>query len=96
MPPSTSLDRNREAVRAIVAAHRARNPRVFGSVLTHEDTDASDFDLLVDPEPGMTLFDIGAMRWKLRDLLQVQVDVVSSGALPDNMRDEILASATPV
>ncbi len=96
MRPSVSLDRNREAVRAIVATHRARNPRVFGSVLTEEDTDDSDLDLLVDPEPGMTLFDIGAMRWKLRDLLQVPVDVVSPGALPDSMRDEILAAATPV
>ncbi len=96
MRPSTQLDQHREAIRAIVAMHRGRNPRVFGSVLAHEDTDRSDLDLLVEPEPGMSLFDIGAMRWKLRDLLGVPVDVVSPQALPDFMRDEILASAEPV
>ncbi|HVZ10306.1 nucleotidyltransferase family protein [Rhodopila sp.] len=96
MRPSERLDQNRTAIRAIVAAHRARNPRVFGSVLRREDTENSDLDLLVDPEPGMTLFDIGAMRWKLRDLLQVPVDVVSPDALPAGMRADILATAKPV
>jgi predicted nucleotidyltransferase len=96
MRPSESLELNRGAVRAIVAAHRARNPRVFGSVLYNEGSEDSDIDLLVDPEPGMTLFDIGAMRWKLRALPRVPVDVVSPAALPARMREEILASARPV
>lgn len=96
MRPSTSLDQNRQAVRAIVAAHRARNPPIFGSVLSNEDTEESDLDLLVEPESGMSLFDIGAIRWKLRDRLGVPVDVVSPRALPDTVRDEILASAEPV
>ena len=96
MRPSESLESNREAIRAVAASHRARNPRVFGSVLYEEDTEGSDLDLLVDPEPGMTLFDIGVMRWNLRDLLQVPVDVVSPAARPKAMREEILASAKPV
>jgi uncharacterized protein len=79
-----------------VAAHRASNPRVFGSVLYGEDTDASDLDLLVEPADGMTLFDVGAIRWELRKLLGIAVDVVTPRALPDSFRAEILTSAVPV
>lgn len=76
--------------------HRASNPRVFGSVLYGEDTEASDLELLVDPADGMSLFDVGAIRWKLRDLLGISVDVVSPRSLPDSFRDKVLATAVPV
>lgn len=79
-----------------MTAHRGLNPRVFGSVLHGKDTDNSDLDLLVEPAEGMSLFDVGAIRWKLHDLLGIEVDVVSPRALPDRFRDEILATAEPV
>lgn len=63
-------------------AHRARNARVFGSVLHGRDTHESDLDLLIDPAPDMTLFDIGAIRLELRKLLGVPVDVLTPNALP--------------
>ena len=96
MRPSALLEQHREAIRQIVAAHRASNPRVFGSVLYGEDTEDSDLDLLVDPQEGMTLFDVGAIRGKLRDLLAIEVDVVSPRALPARFRDEVLKTAKPV
>jgi uncharacterized protein len=96
MRPSALLDQHREAIHAVVAAHRGRNPRVFGSVLHGEDTAGSDLDLLVDPADGMSLFDVGAIRWKLRDLLGIPVDVVSPRSLPDSFRDKVLATAEPV
>ena len=96
MKPSALLDQHRAAIRDVVAMHRASNPRVFGSVLYGEDTEASDLDLLVDPAEGMSLFDVGAIRWKLRDLLGISVDVVSPRSLPDSFRDEVLATAVPV
>jgi hypothetical protein len=96
MKPSALLDKHRAAIRNIVAAHRASNPRVFGSVLYGEDTEVSDLDLLVDPAEGMSLFDVGAIRWELRTLLGIEVDVVTPRALPDSFRAEVLASAMPV
>jgi predicted nucleotidyltransferase len=96
MRPSALLDQHREAILAVVAAHRGRNPRVFGSVLHGEDTDGSDLDLLVEPADGMSLFDVGAIRWKLHDLLGIPVDVVSPRSLPDAFRDQVLATAEPV
>lgn len=76
MKPSAALNTHREAIRRMVEAHRARNPRVFGSVLDGTDTEASDLDLLIDPAPGMTLFDIGGIIEDLQDVLGVKVDVL--------------------
>jgi predicted nucleotidyltransferase len=69
MRPSQTLERHRQEVRQVVARHRAGNARAFGSALRGEDTAESDLDLLVDPRDDMTLFDIGAIRMELRQLL---------------------------
>lgn len=96
MKPSDALKHNRVAINRIVSAHRARNARVFGSVLHARDTDSSDLDILVDPTPETTLFDIGAMRHELGKLLGVRVDVLTPNALPENFRAAVLAEALPV
>ncbi|WP_301154434.1 nucleotidyltransferase family protein [Metapseudomonas otitidis] len=96
MKPSAALDAHREEIRRVVEAHRARNPRVFGSALDGTDTEQSDLDILVDPTSETTLFDIGAIRHELLQLLGVQVDVVTPNALPDSWRTEVLAEAMPV
>lgn len=64
MKPSGALASNRAAIRHIIGSHRARNARVFGSALHGEDTDG-DLDILIDPTPETTLFDIGAIRHEL-------------------------------
>ena len=96
MKPSEALAQHRAAIRRVVEAHRARNPRVFGSAIRGTDTELSDLDLLVDPQPRMSLFDIGAIRRELRELLGLQVDVLTPRALPDSFRDQVLAEARPV
>ncbi len=96
MRPSEALQANRVAIRAIVAAHRASNARVFGSAARGEDTEASDLDLLIDPTPLTSMFDIGAMRRKLRELLGVPVDVLTPNALPDSFREKVIDEALPV
>lgn len=96
MRPSQALQFHREAVRQIVLQHHALNARVFGSVLRGEDTDDSDLDLLVEPTPETTLMDIGAIRYELRKLLGIPVDVLTPKALPDSFREQILLEAVPV
>jgi predicted nucleotidyltransferase len=96
MKPSEALASNRIAIRHVVESHRARNARVFGSVLHGQDTDKSDLDILIDPTPDTTLFDIGAIRHELGKLLGVPVDVLTPNALPDNFRAKVLAEARPV
>jgi hypothetical protein len=94
MRPSLALEHNRAAIREIVLQNNCRNPRVFGSVLRDEDTEDSDLDILVEPLPGATLFDIGAILGQLKELLNVQVDVLTPNALPDSFRSKILIEAT--
>jgi hypothetical protein len=68
----------------------------MGSVLHGNDTDASDLDLLVDPMPGATLFDLGGLQDELEQLLGVKVDVVTPRDLPERFRAQVLAEARPV
>ena len=96
MKPSQALQLNRVAVREIALRHRVRNIRVFGSVLRGEDTEDSDLDILVEPTAETTLMDIGAIRFELRKLLGVNVDVLTPNALPDSIKDQILIEAVPV
>ena len=96
MTPSQALELHRAAIRRVVEAHRARNARVFGSVLEGRDVEGSDLDLLVDPTPETTLFDIGAIRHELGQILGMEVDVLTPNALPDGFREAVLAQARPV
>lgn len=96
MKPSLLLDTHRAAIRRIVEAHHARNARVFGSVLRAQDTEGSDLDILVDPTPQTTLFDLGAIRHELAGLLGIPVDILTPNALPEKFRSAVLAEARPI
>jgi len=96
MRPSLALASHREEIRRLVETHRARNARVFGSVLHGLDTDGSDLDILVDALPGATLFDLGGLHVELEELLGVSVDLLTPGDLPAKFRSEVLAKARPV
>lgn len=62
--------------------HRACNLQVFGWVANDTDEEGSDLDILVDPTRETTMFDIGAIKHELLQLLRVPVDVVTPRALP--------------
>ncbi len=96
MKPSEALNTHRSSIRRIVESHRACNPRVFGSVLHGNDTHDSDLDILIDPTPETTLFDIGAIRHELLQLLGLPVDVLTPKSLPDKFRALVLAEAMPI
>lgn len=96
MKPSDILRHNALEIRAVARRFHVANPRVFGSALTGEDVVGSDLDLLVDPLPGATLFDLGGLQDELRSLLGISVDVLTPAELPEKFRDRILAEAAPV
>lgn len=96
MKPSQALQHHRDAIRSVVLAHRGQNPRVFGSVLSGQDTDDSDLDLLIDPTSTTTLMDIAAIQVELEQLLGIPVDVLTPNALPDKFRHTVLAQAVVV
>jgi uncharacterized protein len=96
MRPTIALQSNRIAIRSVVAAHHACNARVFGSVLSGNDVDGSDLDILIDSTPETSLMDVAAIQVELEKLLGVPVDVLTPNALPDKFRHIVLAQAVPV
>ncbi len=69
---------------------------MFGSALHGDDVEGSDLDLLVEPTTETTLFDIGAIRFELKQLLGMDIDVLTPNALPDKFRARVLEEAQPV
>jgi len=94
--PSIALETHRATIRSVVLLRRASNARVFGSVLHGDDQKVSDLDILMDPTPETTMFDMGAIRHELLQLLGVHVDVLTPNALPDSFRVKVIAEARPV
>jgi uncharacterized protein len=96
MKPSIALEANRQAIRQAVQRFNTANPRVFGSVLYGEDRDGSDLDVLVDPLPGVTLFDLGGLHAELEEMLGVPVDLLTPGDLPLRFRKHVISASKPI
>lgn len=87
------LRAKRDDILRIAAKYGAYNVRVFGSVARGEADSKSDIDLLVDMEPGRSLFDLGGLLVDLEDLLGCNVDVVTEDGLRDRIRNRVLKEA---
>lgn len=90
------LREKREDILRVCAAHGASNVRIFGSVARGEDDARSDVDLLVEMEPGRSLFDLGGLQYELERLLGCPVDVVTVQGLKARIRDRVLREAVPL
>jgi predicted nucleotidyltransferase len=96
MKPSEALAIHRAALRRLVSRYDLMRPRVFGSVVTGTDTEASDLDLLVDPSDSTTLLTIAGLQIDAETLLGVSVDVLTPNSLPPKFRDKVLRQAEPL
>lgn len=88
-----NLHARRDEVLALAARHRASNVRLFGSLARGDATRVSDIDLLVDPLPGATLFDLGGLQIELQQLLGAPVDLLTPEDVPESWRKDILSAA---
>lgn len=87
------LRAKREEILQVAARHGAHHVRIFGSVARGEADAESDVDFLVDMEAGRSLFDLGGLLADLRQLLGVDVDVVTEKGLRARIRDRVLKEA---
>ena len=90
------LQEKREDVLRIAIKRGASNVRIFGSIARGEADAESDIDLLVDLEPGRSLFDLGGLLMDLQDLLGHKVDVVTEKGLRERIREHVLKEAVPL
>jgi predicted nucleotidyltransferase len=96
MRPSIALESKRHAVREAASRFRTANPRLFGSALHGNDTEDSDLDLLVDATERTTLFTLAGLEHDARQLLGVEVTVLTAKDLPLKFRAEVLDAAQPL
>jgi uncharacterized protein len=96
MSPNELLHEKREDILRVASKRGAYNVRVFGSVARGEADSQSDIDLLVDLEPGRSLFDLGGLLMDLQDLLGHKVDVVTERGLRERIRARVLKEAIPL
>ena len=88
------VEQHRNEITALARRHRGRSVALFGSAARDQDDEGSDVDLLVDFEPGSSLFDLLHLQDDLEALLGCSVDVVSVGALKprdQNIRRDAVA-----
>ncbi len=96
MKAAELVKENRSDILRIAARHGARNLRVFGSVARGDAGPDSDLDILVNMEPGRSLFDMGELLVDLQDLLGCTVDIVSERGLRPRIRKRVLDEAVPI
>ena len=87
------LQEKREDILHTAAKRGAYNVRIFGSVARGEADEKSDIDILVDLEPGRSLFDLGGLLMDLQELLGHHVDVVTERGLRERIRNRVLKEA---
>ena len=87
------LKERREAILQIAARHGARDVRIFGSLVRGQARPDSDVDVLVNLEPGRSLFDLGGLLMDLQELLGRPVDVVTEQGLRERIRERVLKEA---
>jgi len=76
-------------IRAVAAAHGARDVRLVGSVARGSDGDESDIDLLVTFDSGVGLLNHAKLVLALEQLLGRKVDVASDRGLRPVVRQNL-------
>lgn len=86
----------RNEILEIAGRYGATHIYIFGSVARNEAHPGSDIDFLVELESGRSLFDLGGMLYDLRELLGVEVDVVTPEGLRPRIKDDVIREAIPI
>jgi hypothetical protein len=87
------LEQKREQILETAHRYDAYDVRIFGSLARGEADEASDIDILVNPEPGRSLMDLGGLLYDLQILLGAEVDVVTEKGLRPRIREQVLREA---
>jgi predicted nucleotidyltransferase len=93
MTAADIVQEKRTEILEIARKYGAFNVRVFGSVARGEADEESDIDLLVDLDPGRSLFDLGALTVELNEAMGRRVDVVTEAGLRDRIRRRVVSEA---
>ncbi|HET9237453.1 MAG TPA: nucleotidyltransferase family protein [Oligoflexus sp.] len=96
MTPLEKIKAHRQEILDIAKKYGASNIRIFGSVARGEARPDSDYDFLIELEPGRSAFEIGGLLMDLQDLLGAKVDIVTDKGLNKHIREKVLKEAIAV
>jgi predicted nucleotidyltransferase len=85
----------RDEIIAIGERYGVSDFRIFGSVARGDATEGSDLDLVVRFESERSLFNQGGLLMDLRELLGINVDVVSEGTLSGRFGEIVRRESVP-
>ena len=89
-----SEETKREIIR-LCKKNKVRELSIFGSRSRGDNSQNSDYDLLVDflPSSGVSLLELSRMQIDLQELLGKKVDLVPKRGLKPLIRERVLAEA---
>lgn len=84
-----------ERIAELCRRHLVQELALFGSALTSDFNENSDFDVLVTfhPKARVGFLELGRVRRELEAILGRKVDLVPKGGLKPAIRDSVLATA---
>jgi len=72
------------------------NIRIFSSIVRGETDEISDIDFLVDLEPEHNLLDLAGFMGDVEELLEYNVDVVTSKGIKKRIQERVFREAIPL
>jgi len=79
----------------ILQKYHVKRAALFGSVVRGDATPTSDIDILIDPPPRFSLFDLAGLKVDLEDILERTVDVIEYESIKPLIKDSILKYEIP-
>ena len=96
MRPSVLVRQHIDQVKKAISHYPVRNPRLFGSSARGDDRQDSDVDILVDPLPQTTLYDLAELELELESILGCRVDVRTPGELAPEVAERVASDLRPM
>jgi predicted nucleotidyltransferase len=96
MKPSALIHQHIDSVREVISRFPVRNPRLFGSAARGDDHPGSDIDILVEPLPETTFYDLAALEMELERVLGCRVQVQTPGGLAADVAERVRPDLRPV
>ena len=84
-----------QASKPILQRYNIKKAALFGSVVRGDMTPTSDIDMLIDPPPRFSLFDLAGLQVDLEDTLRRPVDVIEYKSIKPLIKDSILKYEHP-
>jgi predicted nucleotidyltransferase len=77
----------------VLQRYAVKQAAIFGSLAKGNLTEESDIDLLIEPAPGFTLFQMLQMEEDITRLTKRKTDIVEYIALKSSIKDEVEQTA---